>query len=121
LKGKYALAQQYETAFIKVFKELQIEEKTKDFKESPTQLSMKESYQKVKNLLTIPLISSIILSMATQYNISEVLSSRDTQNTNLFTRAFDFLLNAFFVFSTQIKNMFSQLATSFEVAFFMEL
>ena len=105
-----------------MFKELQIEEKTKDFKESPTQLSMKESYQKVKNLLTIPLISSIILSMATQYNISGVIPSRGTQNTNLFTLAFDFLLNAFFVFSKQIKNIFSQLATSFEVAFsFMEL
>ena len=50
LKGTRKMQLKYEQLFLQAFKELQVEEKTKSFKESLSQLQMKELYQK-KNAL----------------------------------------------------------------------
>lgn len=50
LKGRRKMQSEYEQAFSQAFKELQVEEKTKGFKESPSQLQMKDLYQKRNTL-----------------------------------------------------------------------
>jgi transcriptional regulator with XRE-family HTH domain len=51
LKGTRKMQPKYAQAFLGAFKELQVEEKTKGFKESPSQLQMKQLYQK-RNILS---------------------------------------------------------------------
>jgi len=47
LKGTRKMQPKYEQVFLQVFKELQVEEKTKSFKESSSQLQIKEFYKKI--------------------------------------------------------------------------
>lgn len=51
LKGARKIQPKYEQAFLDIFKELRVEEKTGDFKESSSQLQMRELYQK-RNILS---------------------------------------------------------------------
>jgi transcriptional regulator with XRE-family HTH domain len=46
LKGVRKMQEKYEQAFLRAFKDLQVEEKSKGFKETPDQVQMKELYQK---------------------------------------------------------------------------
>lgn len=117
LSGRRNLAKKHEADFIRVFEELQIENKTKDFKESTAQLSMKEAYQKTKFLTTF-IVCVIIFTMNVnflEYICCSVENSR--RIVKPFNRAFDFLLNAFFVFSTLSKNIFRLKPTLFKVGF----
>ncbi|MFH1128840.1 MAG: hypothetical protein WAW67_02430 [Candidatus Omnitrophota bacterium] len=50
VKGVRKMQPKYEWLFSQAFKELRVEEKTKGFKENPTQLQMKELYQKKNKL-----------------------------------------------------------------------
>lgn len=50
LKGVRKMQEKYEQAFLLAFKELQVEEKSKDFKETQNQVQMKELYQKKNSL-----------------------------------------------------------------------
>lgn len=49
LKGARKMQPEYEQLFLQAFKELKVEEKTKDFKETPSQILMKELYRKRNN------------------------------------------------------------------------
>jgi len=50
VKGVRKMQPKYEGLFSQAFKELRVEEKSKGFKESSTQLQMKEFYQKKNRL-----------------------------------------------------------------------
>lgn len=67
LSGKHKLKEKYREPFIQAFKELQVEEKTKDFKESPQQLSMRALLKSMKKSLTILILCCIFNSMETNW------------------------------------------------------
>lgn len=50
LKGVRKMQEKYEQEFLRAFKDLQVEEKSKGFKETPSQVQMKELYQKKNSL-----------------------------------------------------------------------
>ncbi|MDD5477038.1 MAG: hypothetical protein PHG87_02355 [Candidatus Omnitrophica bacterium] len=50
LKGVRKMQEKYEQAFLQAFKDLQVEEKSKGFKETPNQVQMKQLYQKKNSL-----------------------------------------------------------------------
>ena len=53
LKGVRKMQEKYEQAFLRAFKDLQVEEKSKGFKETPSQVQMKELYQKKNSLFRV--------------------------------------------------------------------
>lgn len=50
LKGVRKMQEKYKQTFLQAFKDLQVEEKSKGFKENPNQVQMKELYKKKNGL-----------------------------------------------------------------------
>lgn len=75
IHGQKKMPAKYEQRFIEVFKELKIEEKSKDFKESEDQLWMRAQYKKIK--LDNLAVFVTILSMVTffEYIVGEALNN----------------------------------------------
>jgi len=65
LKGKCRLPVKHMEAFIQAFKDLNIEEKSKDFKETEGQTWQRAHWAKMRNNLTTILLCANILSMNT--------------------------------------------------------
>ena len=124
------MPQKHQDKFIALFKEMQIEEKTKDFKESAIQLSIKELYQKTKNLLTILMFLSIILSMRdntlflkpTEKSFLEYIveewGNLAHSLRNTLSVAFVIIASSTLIFFTTLTHFFNNLRTRFSGAFF---
>jgi hypothetical protein len=115
LQGKFKMQEKYKEAFLRAFTDLKVEEKTKDFKESLSQLSLKALYQK-RNLLTSLAILFILISMNWVECIRCLLKKSQTI-IRFFKRAFGFYSNAFLVLVKEIKSLLT-LKLNYQVGLF---
>lgn len=97
LTGRQNLPKKHEQRFIEVFNEMKIIEKTKDFKESESQLLTKYYNRKLRNILT-GFIFLLYFSFMNLALYTKLKLDGKTNNFPLIIKAFNKKLSAFFVF-----------------------